>query len=90
MRRIAIVAAILGVLIVADGIFQQVTSYNSGETQTVLQTSLTLTDGWTLIISGAGVLVVAVIAFVLSGRTNNQTQSAQVPAKPEFRVPAKN
>jgi hypothetical protein len=88
MRRIATIAAILGVLIVADGIFQQVTSYNSGETQTLLQTNLTLTDGWTLIISGAVVLVVAVIAFVLSGRTNNQ--STQVPAKTESRVPAKN
>ena len=87
MRRIAIVAAILGVLIVADGIYQQVTSYKGGETQSLLQTNISLTDGLTLIISGAIVLVVAVIAFLLSGRSS---QSANVPAKPESRVPAKN
>jgi hypothetical protein len=69
MRRIAIVSLILGLLIVADGVFQQIVKYNSGETQNILQTNLTLTDGMTLIVSGAIVLVVAVISFILSGRT---------------------
>jgi hypothetical protein len=69
MRRIAIVSLILGLLIVADGVFQQIVKYNSGETQNIMQTNLTLTDGMTLIISGAIVLVVAVISFILSGRT---------------------
>jgi hypothetical protein len=69
MRRIAIVSLILGLLIVGDGIFQQIVKYNSGETQSVLNLSnVTLTDGWTLIISGAIVLVVAVVSFVLSRR----------------------
>lgn len=69
MRRIAIVSLILGLLIVGDGIFQQIVKYNSGETQNVLNLSnVTLTDGWTLIISGAIVLVVAVVSFLLSLR----------------------
>jgi hypothetical protein len=69
-RRIALVSAILGVLIVGDGIYQQVTQYNGGEMQQLLQTNVMLTDGMTLIISGAVVLVVAVIAFVLSFRSS--------------------
>jgi hypothetical protein len=69
MRRIAIVSLILGLLIVGDGIFQQIVKYNSGETQNVLNLSnVTLTDGMTLIISGAIVLVVAAISFLLSLR----------------------
>jgi hypothetical protein len=70
MRRIAIISLILGLLIVADGVYQQIVQYNGGETQNVLNNSnVTLTDGMTLIISGAIVLVVAVISFILSGRT---------------------
>jgi hypothetical protein len=68
MRRVAIVSLVLGLLIVADGVFQQIVKYNSGETQTILQTQATLTDGMTLIVSGAVVLVVSVIAFILSNR----------------------
>ena len=72
MRRIAIISAILGALIVIDGIFQQIVKYNSGETQNVLNLSnVTLTDGMTLIISGAAVLVVALIAFLLSMRASS-------------------
>jgi len=72
MRRIAIISGILGILIVADGIFQQIVKYNQGETQNVLNLSnVTLTDGLTLIISGAVVLIVAVIAFLLSMRSSS-------------------
>jgi hypothetical protein len=79
MRRIALVSAILGALIVADGIYQQLTAYNGGETQSVLNLSnVTLTDGWTLIISGMVVLVVALIAFLLGAR---ETTNTAKPAK---------
>jgi hypothetical protein len=71
MRRIAIISAILGALIVADGIFQQIVQYKSGETQNVLQSNITLTDGVTLIISGGAVLLVALIAFLLSMRASS-------------------
>jgi hypothetical protein len=90
MRRIAIVSAILGVLIVADGIFQQVTSYNGGETQQLMQTNVSLSDGLTLIISGAIVLVVSIVAFALAGRSvSAQSQGTRAPSTPEKRVPAK-
>jgi hypothetical protein len=79
MRRIALISAILGALIVADGIYQQVTAYNGGETQSLLNLSnVSLTDGMTLIISGAVVLVVALVAFLLAGRS---APDATKPAK---------
>jgi hypothetical protein len=81
MRRIAIISAILGALIVVDGIFQQIVKYNSGETQNVLQSNVTLTDGMTLIISGAVVLVVALIAFLLSTRASSSPSGNSPQAK---------
>jgi hypothetical protein len=91
MRRVAIISAILGVLIVADGVYQHVTKYNGGETQQLLQTNITLTDGMTLIVSGAIVLVVSIIAFALAGRSaQSSAQSTKAGATPETRVPAKN
>jgi hypothetical protein len=86
MRRVAIVSAVLGLLIVADGIYQQVSAYNGGETQSVLNLShVTLTDGWTLIISGAAVLVVSLVAFLLSGRAS---QVAKAPSRTNSSAPA--
>jgi hypothetical protein len=77
MRRLAIVSGILGLLIVADGIYQQVTNYNGGETQNILNLSnVTVSDGLTLIISGAVVLVVSLVAFVLAGRAPKGTQTS--------------
>ena len=75
MRRIGIVSLILGVLIVADGVFQQIVQYNDGETQNLLNLKgVTLTDGVTLIISGAVVLLVALLAFVLAARSPQSKQ----------------
>jgi hypothetical protein len=69
MRRIGIVSLILGLLIVGDGIFQQIVQYNDGETQNLLNLSnISITDGMTLIISGAVVLLVAIIALLLPAR----------------------
>ena len=77
MRRISIISAILGVLIVADGIYQQISKYNGGETQNVLNLSnVTLTDGMTLIISGAIVLVVSLVAFLLSMRSSSPANNS--------------
>jgi hypothetical protein len=69
MRRIGIVSLLLGLLIVGDGIFQQIVQYNDGETQNLLNLkNVSLSDGMTLIISGAIVLVVAIIALLKSSR----------------------
>jgi hypothetical protein len=77
MRRIAIISAILGALIVADGIFQQITQYKGGETQNVLNlNNVTLTDGMTLIISGGAVLVVSLVAFLLSMRASSPANNS--------------
>ena len=67
MNRIALVGVILGVLLVADGIYMVATKYNGGETQW-----LGLLDGWIVVISAAIVLVASVLAFFFVGR----------PAKP--------
>jgi len=70
MKRVAIVSAILGILIVADGIYQLATNYNQGETQDLLHLGkVMLPDGMTLILSGAVVLIVAAIAFLFPNRT---------------------
>jgi hypothetical protein len=75
MRRIGIVSLILGVLIVGDGIFQQIVQYNDGETQNLLNLkNVTLTDGVTLIISGAVVLIVALLALILAARSSQGKQ----------------
>jgi hypothetical protein len=73
MRRIALISAILGVLIVGDGIYQLIANYNSGETQDLLHLGkVMLPDGLTLILSGAVVLIVALIAFLLPARSPQQ------------------
>jgi hypothetical protein len=60
-----------------------------------MQTKISLTDGMTLIISGAIVLVVSIVGFVLAGRSISaqstpSAQSTKAPSTPEARVPAKN
>jgi hypothetical protein len=73
MNRIALIGAILGVLIVADGLYMVATNYNDGETQSGgLLGSGGLLDGWILVISAAIILVASVLAFFLLDR----------PAKP--------
>jgi len=73
MRRVALISGVLGLLIVGDGVYQLLANYNSGETQDLLHLGkVMLPDGLTLIISGAVVLVVAVIAFLLPARSPQQ------------------
>ena len=70
MKRIAIVGAILGLLLIVDGIYMVVSKYNGGETQ-----AWNLPDGWIVIISAAVLLVASLLAFVLASR------SQQTPAQ---------
>ena len=64
MKRIALIGVILGILLVADGIYMVVSKYNGGETQ-----AWNLPDGWISIISAAVLLLASLIAFVLSARS---------------------
>jgi drug/metabolite transporter (DMT)-like permease len=73
LRRIGMVGLILGILLVADGIYMVVSQYNSGETQ-----AWNLPDGWIIIISAAVLLVASVIALVLPSRSR---QTAVAPSR---------
>ena len=68
LRRIGMVGLILGILLVADGIYMVVSQYNGGETQ-----AWNLPDGWIIIISAAVLLVASVIALVLPSRSQQTT-----------------
>jgi drug/metabolite transporter (DMT)-like permease len=68
LRRIGMVGFILGILLVADGIYMVVSQYNGGETQ-----AWNLPDGWIIIISAAVLLVASVIALVLPSRSRQTT-----------------
>ena len=70
LRRIAIIGLILGVLLVADGLFMVISKYNGGETQ-----AWNLPDGWIIIISAVVILVASLLAFVFSGRFQQGTSA---------------
>jgi uncharacterized membrane protein HdeD (DUF308 family) len=63
MKRIAMIGSVLGLLLLADGIYMVVSRYNDGETQ-----AWNLPDGWIIIISAVVLLVVSLLAFILSSR----------------------
>jgi uncharacterized membrane protein YedE/YeeE len=71
MNRIALVGVILGVLLVADGIYMVATNYNDGETQL-----FGLLDGWIVVISAGIVLLASLLAFVFTGRSVKPAASA--------------
>ena len=64
MKRIALVGAILGLLLIVDGIYMVASKYNGGETQ-----AWNLPDGWIIIISAIIMLVASLLAFVFSSRS---------------------
>ena len=80
MRRIGIIGMILGVLLIADGIYMVAAKYNGGETQ-----AWNLPDGWIIIISAAVLLVASILAYVLPARSRQAQQSvkASVPSEVE-------
>lgn len=76
MNRIPFVGVILGVLLVADGLYMVATNYNDGETQL-----FGLLDGWIVVISAGIVLVASALAFVFTGRSAKPAASgAPAPA----------
>ena len=75
MRRIGIIGIILGILLIADGIYMVATQYNGGETQ-----AWNLPDGWIIIISAAILLIASILAFVLPSRTQ-QRGKASTPSE---------
>jgi drug/metabolite transporter (DMT)-like permease len=71
MRRIGIIGMILGVLLIADGIYMVATQYNGGETQ-----AWNLPDGWIIIISASILLVTSILAFALPSRTRQKAKAS--------------
>ena len=74
MKRIAIIGAILGLLLVADGIYMVASKYNGGETQ-----AWNLPDGWIIIISAVVLLIASVLAYVLPSRSRQATTEISEP-----------
>jgi len=71
LRRIAIISAVLTALLALDGIYMLVSRYNDNETQ-----NYHLPDGATILIAAVLLLVLTVVAFVLS----NRSQANAAPA----------
>ena len=65
LRLLGIIGAVLTVLLAADGIYMLVSRYNGNETQ-----NFHLPDGATVLIAAGILLVVTIIAFVMSARSN--------------------
>lgn len=74
MKRIAIIGIILAIVLAADGIYMVLTQYNGGETQ-----AWNLPDGWIIIISAAVLLVISVLTFALSSRSQPQPAASSEP-----------
>ena len=78
MNRIALVGVILGVLLVADGLYMVATNYNGGETQL-----FGLLDGWIVVISAGIVLLASLLAFVFTGRSVKTAATAPLAVTPQ-------
>lgn len=68
LKRVGMIGLILGILLVADGIYMVVSQYNGGETQ-----AWNLPDGWIIIISAAVLLVASIVALILPTRSRQTT-----------------
>lgn len=83
MKRIALIGAILGLLLVIDGIYMVASKYNDGETQ-----AWNLPDGWITIISAIVLLVASILAYVFSSRLQQTSVKASQAAVAESPVKA--
>ncbi len=80
LRLLGIIGAVLTVLLAADGIYMLVSHYNDNETA-----NFNLPDGATVLIAAGILLIITVIAFVLSARTN-ASGIVPTPVAPEVEV----
>lgn len=76
MRLIAIIGGILTVLVGIDGLFMVLTHYKPDDVN-----NYTLSDGATVLVAAAILLIVSVVAFVLSNRANAAQTIASAEAK---------
>ncbi len=69
LRRIAIAGVILAVLIAIDGLYMVFSNYHPDDTSNNGFGDFHPSDGQTVLIAAAILLIVAIIAFVLSTRS---------------------
>lgn len=77
MKRIALIGAILGLLLIVDGIYMVISRYNAGETQ-----AWNLPDGWIVVISAAILLVASLLAYILPLRPQHLPSLSQKASAP--------
>lgn len=70
LRRIAIISAVLTVLVALDGIYMTVANYHPDDTANNGFGSFHPSDGITVLIAAALLLILTVFAFVQSNRVN--------------------
>lgn len=81
LKRIAIAAVILTVVVAIDGLYMVLTNYHPDDTANNGFGAFHPSDGQTVLIAAALLLIVAIIAFVLSNRTQPAAGTAGQPAK---------
>lgn len=86
LRRTAIAAAILTVLVGIDGLYMVLSNYHPGDTSNNGFGNFHPSDGQTVLVAAGLLLVVTIIAFVLSTRT--QSKSGEQTPKAESEVNA--
>ena len=77
LNRIALVGGILGVLLVADGLYMVATNYNDGETQL-----FGLLDGWIVVISAGILLLASLLAYFFVGRSAKPAAPQSATSQP--------
>jgi Na+(H+)/acetate symporter ActP len=84
LRRIAIASAVLAILVGIDGFYMVFSNYQPDDTSNNGFGSFHPSDGQTVLIAAAILLIVAIIAFVLSIRSqpklNKQAPEAEAQA----------
>lgn len=77
LRRIAIAGLILTLLVAIDGIYMVASNYKPDDTSS---NTLHMSDGMTVLVAAALLLIITVVAFVLSQRTQPAQVSTPQPA----------
>ena len=82
LRLIAIIGGILTVLVGIDGLYMVLTHYQPSDVN-----NYNLSDGATVLVAAALLLIVSVAAFILSNRANTAQAIASAEAKqPESKI----
>jgi hypothetical protein len=79
-RLIAIAGLILTVLLAIDGLFMVISNYKPDDTSS---NTLHMSDGVTVLVAAGLLLIVTIVAFVLSRRSQDNQSAGEVEQKKE-------